>query len=56
MLERAERRQKQTAKLVEKWKERIAELDREGIAAQQPRLWSEDQDGGNLAGTDTLAP
>ena len=47
MLARAERREKQAAKLIEKWKERIAELDRTGIAAQQPTLWPEIQDDGN---------
>ena len=47
MLARAERRHKQAAKLIEKWKERIAELDRTGIAAQQPTLWPEIQDDGN---------
>jgi hypothetical protein len=42
MLARAERRSKQAAKLVEKWKTRLTELDREGVAAKQARLWSDD--------------
>jgi hypothetical protein len=42
MLARAERRSKQAAKLVEKWKARLTELDREGVAAKQARLWSDD--------------
>ena len=55
MLRRAERRHKQAAKLVEKWKKRIAELDRAGIAARQPTLWTEIQDG-ETSMADTLAP
>ncbi len=55
MLARAERRQKQAAKLIEKWKERLAELDRAGIAARQPTLWTEIQDEKSPM-TDTLAP
>ena len=43
MLARAERRSRQAVKLVEKWKARLAELDREGVAALQARLWAEDQ-------------
>ena len=42
MLARAERRSRQAAKLVEKWKGRLADLDREGIAAKQAKLWSDD--------------
>ncbi len=42
MLARAERRSRQAAKLVEKWKARLTELDREGVAAKQARLWSDD--------------
>ncbi len=45
MLARAERRSKQAAKLVEKWKARLTELDREGVAAKQARLWSDDHPG-----------
>ena len=41
MLARAERRSKQAAKLVEKWKSRLAELDREGVAAKQAKLWAD---------------
>lgn len=39
MLMRAERRNRQASKLVEKWKTRLADLDREGIAAKQAKLW-----------------
>ena len=45
MLARAERRNRQTAKLVEKWKARLADLDRKGVAAKQARLWSDDHPG-----------
>jgi hypothetical protein len=41
MLARAERRSHQAAKLVDKWKSRLVELDRAGVAAKQARLWSE---------------
>ncbi len=43
MLARAERRSRQALKLVDKWKLRIAALDREGVAARQATLWSEDR-------------
>jgi hypothetical protein len=43
MLARAERRSRQALKLVEKWKMRLTELDREGVAAKQARLWDDDQ-------------
>ena len=43
MLARAERRSRQAAKLVEKWKLRLAELDRTGVAAKQARLWADEQ-------------
>ncbi len=42
MLLRAERRSRQATKLVEKWKVRLADLDREGIAAKQAKLWGDD--------------
>ena len=42
MLARAERRSRQAFKLVEKWKTRLAELDREGVAAKQAKLFAED--------------
>ena len=42
MLLRAERRSRQASKLVEKWKARLADLDREGIAAKQAKLWTDD--------------
>jgi hypothetical protein len=35
MLARAERRSRQALKLVEKWKVKLADLDREGVAAKQ---------------------
>ena len=43
MLARAERRSRQAASLVDKWKARLAELDREGVAAKQAKLWANDQ-------------
>jgi hypothetical protein len=43
MLARAERRSRQAAKLVDKWKLRLAELDRPGVAAKQARLWADEQ-------------
>ena len=43
MLARAELRSRQALKLVEKWKTRLAELDREGVAARQAKLFAEDQ-------------
>jgi hypothetical protein len=42
MLARAERRSRQATKLVEKWKSRLAEVDRAGVAARQAELWSEE--------------
>jgi hypothetical protein len=43
MLARAERRSRQAAKLVDKWKLRLAELDRAGVAAKQAKLWPDEQ-------------
>lgn len=43
MLARAERRSRQATKLVDKWKSRLVELDRAGVAAKQARLWSEEE-------------
>ena len=43
MLARAERRSRQAATLVAKWKARLAELEREGVVARQTRLWAEEQ-------------
>ena len=43
MLARAERRSRQALKLVEKWKTKLTELDREGVAARQAKLFAEDQ-------------
>lgn len=49
MLLRAERRSLQASKLVEKWKVRLANFDREGIAPKQAKLWSDDGvSGGSL--------
>jgi hypothetical protein len=48
MLKRAQRQQVRAAKLVEKWQTRIANLDRAGITAIQPRLW--------LGESDTINP
>ncbi len=45
MLARAERRSRQASKLVEKWKTRLADLDREGVAAKQAKLFADDQPG-----------
>ncbi len=42
MLARAERRHRQAAKLVDKWKLRTAELDRAGVAAKQATLWADE--------------
>ena len=45
MLKRAQQRQARAAKLVEKWQaQKIANLDRAGVAAVQPRLWPEESD------------
>jgi hypothetical protein len=43
MLMRAERRARQTKKLVEKWQARLADLDRDGVAAKQAKLFADDQ-------------
>ncbi len=43
MLSRAERRSRQALKLVEKWKTKLADLEREGVAARQAKLFTEDQ-------------
>jgi hypothetical protein len=44
MLKRARRQQTRAVKLVEKWQARIANLERAGVAAIQPRLWSDESD------------
>ncbi len=54
MLARAERRSRQAAKLVEKWKARLTELNREGVAAKQTTLWADDQQKRNWRRRDTL--
>jgi len=42
MLARAQKKAAQAGLLVEKWKQRIAELDRIGVAARQAQLWSDE--------------
>ena len=42
MLKRAQRQQARAEKLVAKWQTKIANLDRAGVAAVQPRLWPEE--------------
>lgn len=42
MLKRAQRQQARALKLVEKWRLRIANLDRAGLAVIQPRLWPDE--------------
>ena len=42
MLARAQKKESQASKLVEKWKKKISELDRIGVDAMQARLWAED--------------
>ena len=43
MLARAERRSRQAEKLVQKWKFRLAELDRQGVVAKQTKLFADDR-------------
>ncbi len=45
MLARAERRSRQALQLVEKWKTKLTDLDREGIAAKQAILFADDRPG-----------
>lgn len=54
MLARAERRSRQASKLVEKWKLRLADLDREGLAAKQAKLFADDQPGQGSDGDSKL--
>lgn len=49
MLARAERRSRQALKLVEKWKARPTDLDRESVEARQTKLWADDHQGGTAA-------
>ena len=42
MLQRAEKRSRQAQKIVDKWKAKLMELDRAGVAAKQARLWQEE--------------
>jgi hypothetical protein len=53
MLARAERRQRQASRLLEKWRLRIAQLDRVGVAAKQARLWSDELPEATAEGADT---
>jgi hypothetical protein len=55
MLARAERRNRQASKLVEKWKSRLVELDREGVAAKQAKLFADDQPAQGSDGDSQLA-
>ena len=43
MLARARKRSRQAQKIVAKWEAKLMELDREGVATKQPRLWQEEQ-------------
>jgi hypothetical protein len=45
MLARAERRSRQAEKLVQKWKFSLAELDRQGVAAKQAKLFADELPG-----------
>jgi hypothetical protein len=42
MLALARRREKRAAKLVRKWEQRVAELDRGEVDAKQAKLWEDD--------------
>lgn len=42
MLKRAQRHQARAEKLVVKWQAKLANLDRAGVAAVQPRLWPDE--------------
>lgn len=42
MLARARKRSRQAQKIVAKWEAKLIELDREGVATKQPRLWQEE--------------
>ena len=42
MLERTESVVLQAQKIVEKWKAKLMELDRAGVAAKQARLWQDE--------------
>ena len=55
MLARAERRSQQASKLVEKWKLRLAYLERAGVAAKQTKLFGDDQPGQGSDGDSSLA-
>lgn len=43
MLTRAELRSRQALRLVEKWKARLADLERDDVAAKQAKLFADDQ-------------
>ena len=44
MLKRAQRQRARAEKLVAKWQTKLANLDRAGVEAVQPRLWSDESD------------
>lgn len=44
MLKRAQRQQARAEKLIAKWQTNIANLERAGVAAIQPRLWPDESD------------
>lgn len=49
---RAERRSRMASKLVDKWRARLVEMDREGVTSKQARLWTDDQrEQGSESGT-----
>lgn len=43
MLARARKRSRQALKIVAKWEDKLAELNREVVRTTQPRLWQEEQ-------------
>ncbi len=49
MLARARKRSRQAQQIVEKWEARLSELDREGVAVRQPKLWQEEQPSGQTS-------
>lgn len=42
MLARARKRSRQVQKIVAKWEAKLAEMNREGVAVKQARLWQEE--------------
>ena len=47
MLARARKRSRQAQQIVEKWEARLLDLDREGVAVRQSKLWQEEQPSGH---------